>query len=154
MEPTDLECSELVWFLELVTPQLLSFSCCYLENHYQLFWNLFLKHDDCFLRCVLKGVFWNSSFCFTNVIIITRCFRTFPKINYIMSVLKLSFVLNIETWTKFVTIKRNFCIFMLLGNNLFIVFSNWLITCFPFLLWHSIIEGVFCHYVFQLLFGY
>ena len=54
---SDLECSELVWFHELVTPQLLSFSCCYLENHYQLFWNLFLKHvDDCFLRCLLIGV--------------------------------------------------------------------------------------------------
>ena len=42
----------------------------------------------------------NSSFCFTNVIIITCCLRMCPKINYIMSVLKCSLVLNIEAWTK------------------------------------------------------
>ena len=46
MGPTDFKCSELVRFLELVMPRLLSYSYCYLENHIQLFWNLFLKHAD------------------------------------------------------------------------------------------------------------
>ena len=107
MTPTDLQSLELVWFHELGMPQLLFFSCHYLENYYQLFWNLFLKiADDCLMRHVLKGVtqcLWNRvfyslgnlSFCFTYVIIITRSFRTCPNINYDMIVFKLSHVFQL-----------------------------------------------------------
>ena len=94
----------------------------------------------------------NSSFCFTNVIIVARCLRTCPKINY-MSVLKFSFVLNTETWSKFVVSKKT-CTFMLLGNNLFIVFLTDLKTCSPFPVPYGITRRCFCHHVFQLMFSY
>ena len=125
MGPTDLEYSELVWFLEVVMPQLHFFSSCYLENHYQLFWNLFLKHvDDCFLRRVLMS-------------------RPLYKKNYIMFVVKLSFfslILNSEL--SLLPVKENYN-FMSLDKNLFIVFLTDLITWSPFSPWYGIIRRCF-----------
>ena len=124
---------------------------------------------------VIFNALENSSF------IITRCFRTCPKINYIMSALKFSFVINIEIWTKFVTSKSSFsnglgvehetCTFMLLGNDLFIVlwyhkqiffvmFSNYsLITglrgfifVWDITIWHWI--SLFSFYLFTYLIYY
>ena len=73
----------------------------------------------------------NSLLCFTNVDIITLCFRVCSKINYIMFMFKLSFVLDTETWTKFVTCKRNW-------RWIFYSFSSWFIDLFSFfsLIWY------------------
>ena len=69
----------------------------------------------------------NSSFCFTNVITITRCFRTCPKIKYIMcSNLVLTLILKHQL--RLLPVEET-CTFILLGKNLFIVFSTDLMTC-------------------------
>ena len=135
----DLECSELVWFLELVLLLLIVFSCCYLKDH-QLSWNLFLKHaDDRFLWCILIGVTFtvfnsneNSLFCFTNVIIIIPCIRACPKIkNFTNFMFKLSFAFDVEIWTKCITSKRKFQLYFTVIflqffwlNNLFFFFFS------------------------------
>ena len=77
---------------------------------------------------VLFNPLENSSFCFTNMIIIIRCFRTCPRVNYIMFVVKVSFVIDVETWTKFASSKRNFQ-FCITWEKSFYSFSNWLNTC-------------------------
>ena len=66
-------------------------------------------------------------------------FQDMSQDNHIMIVFRLSFFLDIETSTKFVTSKRT-CNLMLLGYLaiIFLLFSNWLNNLFSFfsLIWY------------------
>ena len=126
---TDLECSEFVWFLELVMPLLLLSSCCCHENHYKLFKNIFLKQAvNRFLRRVLIAVIS----CFYHFM--SPCFTS-------RLCLKLTLFLILKRELNLLRVIET-CHFVLLGNNFFTVFLTDLITCSPFF-WYSIIRKCF-----------